>query len=71
LSLSSSARANVVLPAPDGEESTSSSPRRAMRGAMCGVLWVSLLKVLHLLAHLIDDDLQSQTGARDVGIVGL
>src|SRR5689334_7483782 len=61
LSPSSSARASVVLPAPEGDDSTRSRPRRAMRG---GEMLASLLNVLHLLSHLVDHHFQGEPRAR-------
>ena len=51
-------RDNVVLPAPDGEDITSSMPRRAIFG-----LVGDLFNVLYLLAHLIDDSFEFKTDA--------
>src|SRR5580698_5037436 len=58
LSLSSKRRDSVVLPAPDGEDSTSISPRRLIS-----------LDILRLLAELVDHGLERQprAGKRDVG----
>jgi len=44
---------SVVLPAPDGDDSTNRSPRRAMVDCV-----PELLNVLHLLAKLIDHGLE-------------
>src|SRR5262245_62013235 len=65
-------RASVVLPAPEGEESTSSSPLRPMRGASprAGTLARSL-NVLDLLAHLVDKRLQSNARPRNLRIGSL
>src|SRR5262245_30361671 len=60
--------ASVVLPAPEGEESTSSRPRLSIRSSPEGGL-VSL-NVLHLLSHLIDHRLQLQAGARRLFVIG-
>jgi hypothetical protein len=50
----------VVLPAPEGEERTRSSPRLVPKGdASTGVL----LDVLHLLAQLLDRGLERKTDA--------
>ena len=51
-SASRSLRDKVVLPAPEGDDSTSRSPRRAM------LIWLFLLNILDLLAELIDNGLQ-------------
>src|SRR5947207_13496451 len=59
-------RDNVVLPAPDGDDSTSSKPRRGSSGG--DGLW-RLLDILHLLAKLIDDGLERKPGP-DQGRVG-
>jgi len=47
---------NVVLPAPDGDDSTRRSPRLAMSDDV-----VELLNVLHLLAKLINHGLKFQS----------
>src|SRR5262245_14329292 len=69
-SRASSRRDRVVLPAPEGEERTSSRPRRDSSGDGGGLL--RLLYLLHLFAELIDDRLQRQPGAdqRRVGRLG-
>ena len=54
-SASKSLRESVVLPAPEGDESTSRSPRRAI------LIWLLLLNVLDLFAELIDDGFQLKT----------
>src|SRR5262249_39835122 len=71
-SAASRRRASVVLPAPDGEDSTSSIPLRLMRGppAVPASLPVSL-NVLHLLAHLVDDGLELEARPCRLGVVGL
>src|SRR5688500_1333699 len=71
-SRSSSRRVSVVLPAPEGDEITNSSPRRLI--CVCPV---DLFNVLHLLAHLIDHRLEGKAngaqgpvlrfGAKSVG----
>ena len=66
LSASSSARDNVVLPAPDGEDRTRRSPLRAT----CGWLCISLFNVLNLFAHLIDDYFQLEPRFRNLRVVG-
>src|SRR5262245_40049323 len=68
-SAASSRRDRVVLPAPDGEDNTRASPRRAI-GAPPACSPASL-NVLHLLAHLIDHGLELEPGAGHVRIVGL
>src|SRR5262249_61055442 len=60
--------ASVVLPAPDGEDKTSSRPRR--RIGACPACWPVSLNVLHLLAHLIDHRLELQAGARRLLVIG-
>ena len=50
LSLSKSLRERVVLPAPEGDDMTSKSPRLKITG-----LVANLFNVLHLLTHLVDD----------------
>ena len=62
----------VDLPAPDGEDSTSIRPRRAMpparrRRSSIG----SSLDVLHLLAHLLDGRLQVEADAGQLDVAGL
>ena len=49
-SLSKSLRESVVLPAPEGEDITSKSPRLKITG-----LVVALFNVLNLLSHLVDN----------------
>src|SRR6476660_2277884 len=67
-SVSISRPASVVLPAPEGEDSTKSSPRLSIRGGgACGLV---SLNVLHLLSHLIDHRLQFQAGAGGFFVVG-
>ena len=63
----SNSRDSVVLPAPDGEDSTSSSPRRAIADPedFCDVS----LDVLHLLSELIDHGFQLKTQACDLEVV--
>ena len=51
-SASSNLRESVVLPAPDGDDSTSNNPRRAM------LIWLFLLNVLNLFAELVDNGFQ-------------
>src|SRR4051794_22894641 len=57
-SLSSSLRERVVLPAPDGEDSTSISPRR----------WILSFDILGLFAELVDNRLKGETGARQCNV---
>src|SRR5262245_62411455 len=64
-SVSTSRRAIVVLPAPEGEDRTSMSPLLAMPFP------ISLLDVLDLLAQLVDDGLEFEPGPRDFDIEGL
>src|SRR5918995_2643949 len=54
-------RDSVVFPAPEGEESTSRSPRRLMSEA-----GRALFKVLHLLAQLIDHRFELEPDAADL-----
>src|SRR5215831_19935238 len=74
-SAASKARARVVLPAPEGEDSTNRRPRRARR-AVCWLLSCPLpsltvrsLDVLRLLAHLVDDRLELKASPRRLRIV--
>jgi hypothetical protein len=55
-----SSRVIVVLPAPDGDDSTRRMPRRAISTAFRAA---PLLKVLHLLAQLLDRGLERKTDA--------
>src|SRR5262245_12086169 len=65
-------RASVVLPAPEGEDSTSSIPRRPMREPPVTPASLPVpLNVLHLLAHLIDHRLELEPRPRRLRIVGL
>src|SRR4029077_19689384 len=57
---SSSMRESVVLPAPEGEDSTSIRPRRAIAAPS--------LDILHLLAHLLDGALQVDADARELDV---
>src|SRR4029079_11705657 len=63
-SSSRSRRANVVLPAPDGDDKTSINPLRAESISPS-------FDVLHLLAQLIDHGLELHAGAADLEIGGL
>ena len=65
LSAASSFFERVVLPAPEGEDITNNSPRRGT-----AVLVGSLLNVLNLLAHLIDDGFEVEADRRQAGIIG-
>src|SRR5262245_28761473 len=67
-SAASRRRASVVLPAPDGDDRTSSIPLRAMRGPS---LTSPLLNVLDLLAHLIDHRFELETGPRRLRVARL
>ncbi len=63
LSASSNRRESVVLPAPEGEDSTSSNPRLSILGGFVRGVSVKVaprvsFDVLHLLAQLVDDCLQ-------------
>src|SRR3981081_2322910 len=73
-------RDNVVLPAPEGEDSTSRSPLRAI-ASLCrprGCPAIPLLQVLDLLAELLDQALElepdigqlhvARLGAQRVGL---
>ena len=63
-SAASRRRDSVVLPAPEGDDMTSSRPRRGMSVMDC-----SSLDVLDLLAQLVDDGLEVEAdrGQRPVG----
>src|SRR5882672_8459326 len=61
---SRASRQSVVLPAPDGAETTKSVPRRPRRAP-------ALLKILHLLADLLQDALGGQRGLAHLQVVGL
>ncbi len=66
----SSIRDSVVLPAPDGDDNTSISPRRAM---ILDLAWPapSLLQILHLLAELLDHGLQLEADIGQLQVIGL
>ena len=67
-SAASSCLDKVVLPAPDGEDSTKIRPRRAIEADK----FVSAsLNVLNLFAHLIDDRLHRKATSRDLNVIGL
>src|SRR5438445_6283333 len=59
-------RVIVVLPAPDGEESTRSRPRRVI--SMGIALSCRSLNVLYPLAQLLDRRLEREPGARQLDI---
>src|SRR6476660_4545790 len=68
-------RESVVLPAPDGEDRTSISPRRVTNlafGFRDAARAISLFQVLHLLAELFDHalELKSDIGQRHVVRLG-
>ncbi len=64
-SQSRKARASVDFPAPDGEERMIKSPRRfSFKG-----IW--LLDILDLFPHLVDDCLEIETYAGEIGGLGL
>src|SRR5476651_2018407 len=58
--------ASVVLPAPDGEDSTNNSPRRATVA-----LAAFLFNVLNLFAHLVDHGFEVQANSGQARIIGL
>src|SRR5262245_60005579 len=69
-------RDNVVLPAPDGEDSTSMSPRRAIASLPRPCFeplapLAALFKVLHLLAELLDQALELEPDIGELEIVRL
>ena len=66
----SSMRDSVVLPAPDGDDSTSIRPRRAIRLAFAPSRAIALLQVLHLLAELLDHGLELQPDIGQFDVVG-
>src|SRR5690348_10218042 len=59
-----SIRDSVVLPAPDGDESTSMSPRRRASIALPD----GLFDILGLLSKLVDDRLEAKTDAREFDV---
>src|SRR5438105_15876100 len=61
-SLSSRWRDRVVLPAPDGEDSTSINPRRWMVGASAS------FDILDLLPHPLDSTLEIDADARQLDV---
>src|SRR5258706_4808718 len=65
-SLSNKRRAKVDLPAPDGEDTTSINPRRAMAVPILNPLF----DVLHLLAKLVDHRLQRQSDMGELNVGG-
>src|SRR5258706_10501936 len=65
-SLSNKRRAKVDLPAPDGEDTTSINPRRAMAVPILNPLF----DVLHLLAKLVDHRLQRQSHMGELNVGG-
>jgi hypothetical protein len=69
---SRSRRDSVVFPAPDGEDNTNISPRRAIIGVSERFLAISVsLQVLHLLAELLDHAFEFKANVRELKIVGL
>src|SRR6476620_142882 len=64
-------RVSVVLPAPDGEESTSIRPRRPMMSFSSSAVMRGSLDILHLLAELLDLRLEVQPDDGEGGVVGL
>ena len=66
----SSMRDSVVLPAPDGDDSTSIRPRRAIGLGSWHARHRSL-QVLHLLAELLDHGLELQADIGQLDVVGL
>src|SRR5436853_747127 len=67
LSLSSSAREMVDLPAPDGDDSTSIRPRRAIIGSVM-TCPVPLLDILDLLAELINRRFEAEADPGQAGV---
>ena len=61
----------MVLPAPDGDERTSISPRRTAAPGCACCPDIALLQVLHLLAELLDDALELQADIGEFDIVRL
>src|SRR4051812_45198207 len=69
-----SASTSVVFPAPDGATTTNRLPRNGLpapglerAGAgRDGMTGFALLNVLHLFAHLLDEDLELDRDARDL-----
>src|SRR5260370_36153647 len=66
---SRASRQSVVLPAPDGAETTKSVPRRPRR-APALFRAAALFKVLHLLADLLQDALGGQGGLAHLEVGG-
>src|SRR5690242_20070062 len=61
-------RDSVVLPAPEGDDSTNISPRRATPSA----LWpaaIASLQILDLFAELLDDVLHLEPGVGELDVV--
>ena len=70
--LRAASRDSVVLPAPDGDDSTNINPRRAIAPSSCRpAAAILLLQVLHLLAELLDHVLHLEADIGQFDIVGL
>src|SRR5207253_7315329 len=64
-------RDSVVLPAPDGDDSTNISPRRSTPSRLALPAAIVSLQVLHLLAELLDHVLHRKSGIGQFEIVRL
>src|SRR5262245_12734526 len=64
-------RDSVVLPAPDGEDSTNIRPRRATPSALWPPAAIASLQILDLFAELLDDVLHLEPGIGELDVVRL
>src|SRR5262249_21218160 len=66
-----SSRDSVVLPAPDGDDSTNISPRRATLSVLWPPAAITSLQILDLLAELLDDVFHFEPGIGQLDVVRL
>src|SRR5262245_65238774 len=64
-------RDSVVLPAPDGEDSTNIRPRRATPSALWPPAAIASLQILDLFAELLDDVLHLEPRIGELDVVRL
>src|SRR2546429_8840617 len=62
---------SVFFPAPEGEESTSISPRRVMPRSRPAAPSISSLQILHLLAELLDQSFHLKADIGELDVVPL